>query len=174
MAAQKLDPFTQEIIKNSFVALGDEMFYALQRTSKSPIIYETLDYAVGATDARGNLVAQGNGVTGFLGTLDTAVSGVLEKFDDRLRQGDVIITNDPYGGGGTHLSDVSLIMPVFHKDELVAFVANKAHWTEVGGKDPGSWTTRSDSSSPTSNFSTRTSPTRRFWTSSRPTYASRT
>jgi N-methylhydantoinase B len=143
MAAQKLDPFTQEIIKNAFVALGDEMFYALQRTSKSPIIYETLDYAVGATDARGNLVAQGNGVTGFLGTLDTAVSGVLEKFDDRLRQGDVIITNDPYGGGGTHLSDVSLIMPIFHEDELVAFVANKAHWTEVGGKDPGSWTTDS-------------------------------
>jgi N-methylhydantoinase B len=117
------------------------MFYALQRTSKSPIIYETLDYAVGATDAKGNLIAQGNGVTGFLGTLDTAVQGVLDKFGDRLYPGDIVTTNDPYGGGGTHLSDVSLIMPVFYDGGLVAFVANKAHWTEVGGKDPGSWTT---------------------------------
>ncbi len=142
MAGKPVDPFTLEIIKNSLVALGDEMFYALQRTSKSPIIYETLDYAVGATDARGSLIAQGNGVTGFLGTLDTAVSGVLEKFGkEGLQPGDVIITNDPYGGGGTHLSDVSLIMPVFYGEEIVAFVANKAHWTEVGGKDPGSWTT---------------------------------
>ena len=48
----RADPFTTEIIKNGLVAIGDEMFYALQRTSKSPIIYETLDYAVGATDAK--------------------------------------------------------------------------------------------------------------------------
>jgi N-methylhydantoinase B len=131
------DPFTMEIVKNALVALGDEMFYALQRTSKSPIIYETLDYAVGATDARGNLVAQGNGVTGFLGTLDGAVLSVLEKFGaDELRPGDVFVTNDPYEGGGTHLSDVSLVMPIFYEDEVVAFVANKAHWTEVGARTP--------------------------------------
>ena len=138
-----LNYFTLEIVKNALTALGDEMFYALQRTSKSPIIYETLDYAVGATDAKGNLITQGNGVTGFLGTLDTAVQGVLDKFGrvGELFPGDIFITNDPYGGGGTHLSDVSLIMPVFYEGELVAFVANKAHWTEVGGKDPGSWTT---------------------------------
>jgi hypothetical protein len=137
MNRAELDPFTTEIIKNGLVAIGDEMFYALQRTSKSPIIYETLDYAVGATDAKGNLIAQGNGVTGFLGTLDTAVQGVLEKFGGRLYPGDIVITNDRYGGGGTHLSDVSLIMPVFYDGDLVAFMANKAHWTEVGGQGPG-------------------------------------
>jgi N-methylhydantoinase B len=86
MESKVADPFTLEIIKNAMIALGDEMFYALQRTSKSPIIYETLDYAVGATDARGNIIAQGNGVTGFLGTLDGAVSSVLDKFGgDGLR-----------------------------------------------------------------------------------------
>jgi N-methylhydantoinase B len=67
---------------------------------------------------------------------------VLQKFGaDKVRPGDVFVTNDPYEGGGTHLSDVSLVMPIFYEDEVVAFVANKAHWTEVGGKDPGSWTT---------------------------------
>ena len=68
----------------------------------------------------------------------------LEKFGaDGLAPGDVIATNDPYEGGGTHLSDVTLVVPIFHGDELVAFAASKAHWTEVGGKDPGSWTTDS-------------------------------
>jgi N-methylhydantoinase B len=138
----ELDPFTLEVIKNSMVAIGDEMFVALQRTSMSTIIYEVLDYATGLTDAKGQLITQGNGVTLFLGTLSHAVQYTLEKFGGgRLRPGDIVITNDPYTGGGTHLSDVSLILPIFFDDEIVGFVANKAHWTEVGGKDPGSWTT---------------------------------
>ena len=139
--AEAVDLFTLEIIKNALVAIGDEMFVALQRTSMSTIIYEVLDYATGLTDSRGQLITQGNGVTLFLGTLSHAVSYTLEKFGADLRPGDIIVTNDPYTGGGTHLSDVSLIMPIFYDGEIVAFAANKAHWTEVGGKDPGSWTT---------------------------------
>ena len=137
-----IDPFTVEIIKDGLIAAGDEMFYALQRTAKSTIIYEVLDYATGLLDARGQLLTQGNGVAGFLGTLTFAVRYVLDKFGEKdLHPGDIIILNDPYVGGGTHLSDVSLIMPIFYEGQLVAFSANKAHWTEVGGKDPGSWTT---------------------------------
>lgn len=135
------DAFTLEIIKDALVAIGDEMFVALQRTSKSPIIYEVLDYACGLTDARGQMLAQGQGVTGFLGTLTQAVEEVCRKFGGRIFPGDVFITNDPYGGGGTHPSDVSLILPVFFREAMVAFMVNKAHWTELGGKDPGSWTT---------------------------------
>jgi N-methylhydantoinase B len=138
----EIDPFTVEIVKDNLIAIGDEMFVALQRTSKSTIIYEVLDYASGLTDRDGQLITQGNGVTLFLGTLTYAVRYTLEKFGvDRLHPGDVVMTNDPYTGGGTHLSDVTLIVPIFYDDKLVAFSACKAHWTEVGGKDPGSWTT---------------------------------
>jgi len=140
--ARDIDPFTVEILKDGLIAIGDEMFVALQRTSKSTIIYEVLDFASGLTDAKGQLITQGNGVTGFLGTLTFAVTYTLEKFGtDGLAPGDVIITNDPYTGGGTHLSDVTLVVPIYYDGELVAFSASKAHWTEVGGKDPGSWTT---------------------------------
>jgi len=59
------DPFTLEIVKDALVAIGHEMFDAMIRTSMSPIVYETTDFAVGVTDARGNLIAQGNGVTAF-------------------------------------------------------------------------------------------------------------
>jgi len=136
------DPFTQEIIKDALVALGDEMFDAMIRTSMSPIIYETTDFAVGATDATGNLLAQGNGVAGFLATLDTAVQSTLEHWPlDEIRPGDVFMTNSPYEGGGTHLSDVVIVNPVFFNDRLIAWTVNKAHWTEIGGTYPGSAST---------------------------------
>lgn len=137
------DIFTIEIIKDTIVALGEEMFNAMIRTSMSPIIYETTDFAVGATDATGNLLAQGNGVTAFLATLDTAVVSLLEHYPDprTIRPGDVFISNTPYEGGGTHLSDVVILVPVFADDELIAWTVNKAHWTEVGGAQPGSVST---------------------------------
>lgn len=139
------DQFTLEIVKDSLIAIGDEMFHTLARTSMSPIIYEVLDFASGLTDAKGQLLTQGNGVTGFIGMLSFMVKQTLEKYGNKgqLKPGDIVIINDPYGGGGSHLSDVGLVMPIFYEDELVAFSANKAHWTEVGGKDPGSWTTDS-------------------------------
>jgi len=138
------DPFTQEIIKDALVALGDEMFNAMIRTSMSPIIYESTDFAVGATDPTGALLAQGNGVTGFLATLDTAVQSTLEHWPlEEIAPGDVFMTNCPYEGGGTHLSDVVIVNPVFWQDRLVAWTVNKAHWTEVGGAYPGSATTES-------------------------------
>lgn len=135
------DPFTQEIIKNALVAVGDEMFLAMAKTSMSPIIYEALDYSVGITNARGDLIAQGNGTTVFLGMIDSLVRDILEKFAGDIHQDDVFISNDPYKGGGTHLCDVAIVKPIFVAGELVAFAMNKAHWVDVGGMAAGSFTT---------------------------------
>jgi len=138
----RIDPFAAEIIRESLVAVAEEMFVSLQRTSQSTIIYEVLDFACGITDNKAQLIAQTNGVTAFAGILTFTVQSVLDKFGlDQIREGDIFATNDPYTGGGTHLSDVAMVMPLFYKGELLAFAANKAHWTEVGGKDAGSWTT---------------------------------
>lgn len=138
---KQIDPFTLEIVKDSLLATGDEMFIALAKTSMSPIIYEVLDYASGLTDRKGQLLTQGNGVTGFIGMLSYMVKETLNKHgEENIKPGDIFIINDPYHGGGSHLSDVGLVMPIFYDNELVAFSANKAHWTEVGGKDPGSFT----------------------------------
>src|SRR5699024_1684696 len=139
---QAISPFTIEIIKDSLLSIGEEMFIALAKTSMSPMFYEALDYACGLTDAKGNLVSQGNGVTSFIGMLSPMVQHVLKKYDNGadLNNGDVVIINDPYAPGGSHLSDVGLVMPIFYKNEIVAFSVNKGHWTEVGGKEPGSFT----------------------------------
>ena len=133
------DRFTMDVLREGFAAISDEMFVSLQRTSQSPIIYEVLDFGVGISDADGELVSQGNGIAGFLGPLGDAIKETIAR-QKELQPGDVIMANDPYAGGGTHLSDVALVRPVFCESELIGFAAAKGHWTEVGGKDPGSWT----------------------------------
>ena len=50
-----------------------------------------------------------------------------------LEQGDVIITNDPWIGTG-HLSDVSVLRPVFRKGILIGFVMTITHLVDVGGR----------------------------------------
>lgn len=140
--ASGFDPVTLQVIKDALTAIGQEMFQVMIRTSMSPIIYETTDFAVGLTDGQGELIAQGNGVAGFLATLDTAVQSTLQHHPAAtLREGDVIITNTPYEGGGTHLSDVLIIVPILFEGRLVGFSVNKSHWTEIGGKDAGSVST---------------------------------
>jgi N-methylhydantoinase B/oxoprolinase/acetone carboxylase alpha subunit len=136
------DPFTLTIIQEQLRAAADEMFVRLGQASKSPIIYEVLDYACALISPRGELISEAQGVPGFTGVLPFAVLSIVEKYGTaKMRPGDVYATNDPYLGGGTHLSDVCLIAPIMWAGDLVAFAANKAHWTEVGGMAAGSWTT---------------------------------
>jgi N-methylhydantoinase B len=136
------DPFTLTIIQEHLRAASDEMFVRLGQASKSPIIYEVLDYAVALISPDGELISEAQGVPGFTGVLPFAVLSIVEKYGlEAMKPGDVYATNDPYAGGGTHLSDVCLIGPIIHEGELVAFAANKGHWTEVGGMAAGSWTT---------------------------------
>jgi len=47
------DRFTLDVVRKAFLAVADEMFVSLQRTSQSPVIYEVLDFGVGLTDAGG-------------------------------------------------------------------------------------------------------------------------
>jgi N-methylhydantoinase B len=142
MTAIEADPFDLEIIASSFVSIGEEMFVTTARTSQSPIVYEVLDFSVGITDAKGRLITQGNGVTLFLATLADAVQMILAKFPlEEIRRDDVFVLNDPYVGGGTHLSDVTVAMPAVYDGRIVGFVCNKAHWTEVGGAVAGSVST---------------------------------
>lgn len=144
MAEMKINPVTLDIVKDSLIAVSNEVFYAFARTSMSPIIYETLDYASGIADVGGRLLTQGNGACGFIGLIAPMIQEIIEKFGrDTMNPQDVYIINDPYMGGGTHLSDIGMVMPVFYEGELIAFIGNKAHWSDVGGMAAGSFTTDS-------------------------------
>ena len=131
------DPITLEIIQNSLQAAADEMFAAMRKTAMSSIIYEVLDMGTGITDAEGRIASSGAGIPAFVGVLDKSVQYIIGKFDD-IHPGDIYITNDPWHGGVTHLNDLVLAMPIFSDDRLIAWSANIAHNSDVGGMAPGS------------------------------------
>lgn len=132
------DPITLEIIQNSLQAAADEMFAAMRKTAMSSIIYEVLDMGTGITDASGRIASSGAGIPAFIGVLDKSVQFIIAKFGDDIAPGDVFITNDPWHGGVTHLNDLVLAMPVFSDGQIIAWTANIAHNSDVGGMAPGS------------------------------------
>jgi len=142
MTDRGMDPITLEIIQNSLQAAADEMFAAMRKTAMSSIIYEVLDMGTGVMDPDGELASSGAGIPAFVGVLDKSVKAILRKFQraDDVRPGDVFATNDPYHGGVTHLNDIVVMMPVFAAGRLIAWCANIAHHSDVGGMAPGSLT----------------------------------
>jgi N-methylhydantoinase B len=142
MLSKTNDPITLEIIQNSLQATADEMFAVMKKTAMSSIIYEVLDMGTGITDAKGALASSGAGIPAFIGVLDKAVKVIAKKFDKPgdIEPGDVFVTNDPYYGGVTHLNDIVVAMPVFADDRIIAWTANIAHNSDVGGMAPGSLT----------------------------------
>jgi len=133
------DLVEMEIVRNALIAIAEEMFTVTAKTSKSPIIYDVLDFSTGLTDAEGDVVSQATGIPLFIGMLDFNAKAALEKFGKGgLMPGDIIILNDPYISG-THLNDVAIVAPFFHKDELLAMGVNKGHYYDIGGMVFGSW-----------------------------------
>ncbi|MFQ5821718.1 MAG: hydantoinase B/oxoprolinase family protein [Candidatus Heimdallarchaeota archaeon] len=138
-----ISPFELEIIKNGLIVAAEEMFYSWGRTAKSPVIYEVLDFGVAIIDASGQkVVTLSPGIPAFTGVLDFTAAEVVKKWQDEISPGDVFISNVPYDSG-THLNDVTLVMPIFYNDQRLGFAAAKGHWTEVGGMHFGSWTSDS-------------------------------
>lgn len=140
MTQTTTDPITLEIIQNSLQATADEMFAAMRKTAMSSIIYEVLDMGTGILDAQGRIASSGAGIPAFIGVLDKAVQVIVKKFDKPgdIEPGDVFTTNDPYYGGVTHLNDIIVAMPVFANGRIIAWAANIAHNSDIGGKSPGS------------------------------------
>jgi N-methylhydantoinase B len=128
------DPVTISILWSRLLALVDEAAATLIRTSFSTIVREIHDMTQLLTDDRGLTLAQSAVSTpGFVGTTAGGVRRFLEIYGrDGWRPGDVAITNDPWVVTG-HLPDVTIVTPVFHRRRLVAFMANTAHMTDIGG-----------------------------------------
>jgi len=136
-----LDRITYEVLRSALYATAREMKVAMMRTAASPIIHAGGDVSAAIFDAEMRLVAQGNDIPTMLGSAVISTrESVLAVGRDNLRPGDVIISNDVYLGGGNHQPDIQLTRPVFLDDEIIAFVMTRGHWTDIGGKSPGSFT----------------------------------
>lgn len=124
-----------EIFNNLFSAIADEMGIVLRRSAFSPNIRERCDFSCAIFDEKGELVAQASHIPVHLGAMPETMKSILPLFE--WKPGDVIITNDPFCGG-THLPDITLIKPIFFKNDLAFFLTVRAHHADVGGKYAGS------------------------------------
>jgi N-methylhydantoinase B len=115
--------------------VAEEMGVALRRTAFSPNIKERRDYSCAVFDAGGRVIAQGDHMPVHLGSMPMAVAAALEEIE--IAPGDVVALNDPFAGG-THLPDVTLVMPVVSGKRMLFYVANRAHHADIGGATPGS------------------------------------
>ena len=134
---ENLDPISFEILKNSLISITEEMGVVLRKSSFSPNIKERRDFSCALFNATGQLTAQAEHIPVHLGAMPYSMQAVLKEFEDDLLEGDDIILNDPYRGG-THLPDIMMVSPIFFKERLVGFAANRAHHSDVGGVAPGS------------------------------------
>ena len=142
---RKVDEVTLEIAGNLLLSIAEEMGVALIRSAYSTNIKERRDISTAVFDPKGNMVAQAEHVPMHLGSLLGIIKVVLERYGDALQPGDMFMANDPYGGGGTHLPDITIAAPVFEDGKLIGWVANLAHHSDVGGKVPGSTSGDADS-----------------------------
>lgn len=137
--ATALDQTTTQVIGNSLATAAEQMGLTLIRTAYSPNINERADCSTAIFDASGNVVAQAPRIPLHLGSMLGLVEETVKRHS-QIRPGDMFVANDPYAGGGSHLPDVTVVAPVFAEGELIAFVANIAHHSDVGGMVPGSET----------------------------------
>jgi N-methylhydantoinase B len=153
------DPVELAVFQNLYHSIAEEMGAALRRTSFSPNIKERRDYSCAVFDSAGQVIAMGDHMPVHLGSMPMSVAAVIEneKAESRvLEPGDVVMLNDPFRGG-THLPDITLVMPVYvsrgdgalprpgaakprhHTTTTPDFyVASRAHHADVGGTYPGS------------------------------------
>ncbi len=160
---KRIDAAELEIFKNLFHSTAEEMGAALRRSAFSPNIKERRDYSCAVFDGLGRVVAMGDHMPVHLGSMPMSVAAALNALE--LGPGDIAMLNDPYAGG-THLPDITLVMPVWEtqlekRDEgygtrIAAYsrtitgrrsalqktpsfyVANRAHHADVGGAQPAS------------------------------------
>ena len=138
---RRVDPIRLEILKNLFHSVAEEMGAALRRSAFSPNIKERRDYSCAVFNARGEALAMGDHMPVHLGSMPMSVAAALAAFP--LGPGDLAVLNDPYAGG-THLPDITLVMPVFvdgaagSRSRPQFYVSSRAHHADVGGSQAGS------------------------------------
>jgi 5-oxoprolinase (ATP-hydrolysing) len=135
-----VDPVMLEVMGNLFMAIAEEMGVALRNTASSVNIKERLDFSCALFDAAGSLIANAPHIPVHLGSMGDSIRTIIEARAGTMKAGDAYVLNAPYRGG-THLPDITVIMPVFAEagdGDPAWFVAARGHHADIGGIAPGS------------------------------------
>ena len=132
------DPITLAVVENRLGSIAQEMAEVMLRTSMSQILNSSRDFSTAILDAASQLVAQGEGIPVHISALSPAAAAVQEYFGDDMAEGDLFALNDPYFGG-SHLPDITIILPIFHDGTVLFYAVNRAHHSDVGGGTYGGY-----------------------------------
>jgi N-methylhydantoinase B len=132
-----VDPVELAVFQSAVHSIAEEMGAALRRTAISPNIKERRDYSCAIFDGHGRVIAMGDHMPVHLGSMPMSVQAAVAAI--ALQPGDIAILNDPYAGG-THLPDITMVLPVFASEQPhpAFYVASRAHHADVGGAFAGS------------------------------------
>lgn len=135
----KLTPIEVELLRNGLTSICDEMFLAIMKSAYSTNIKERHDHSAAIFDPEGRVVVQGESLPLHLASMLGLVEVVLDRYGiEEIKPGDMFLSNDPFVGKGSHLPDVAILAPIFRDGEVVLFVSNIAHHSDIGGMAPGS------------------------------------
>jgi 5-oxoprolinase (ATP-hydrolysing) len=132
-----VDPVRLEIFNNLFMSIAEQMGLRLQNTAYSVNIKERLDFSCALFDAEGSLIANAPHMPVHLGSMGESIKTVIRLNAGQMKPGNVYVLNAPYNGG-THLPDVTVITPVFKKNQILFYVGSRGHHADIGGITPGS------------------------------------
>lgn len=134
---KKKDPIIMEVINNRLQSIANEMEDSLLKMAFSVIVKEMKDASTAIFDAKGRTIAQSDAMPCQLGFLSSSVPAILKVFPvSEAKEGDVYLQNDPFNGG-SHIPDVTVLMPIFYEGEVIAFAASMVHLADTGGITPG-------------------------------------
>jgi N-methylhydantoinase B len=133
-----IDPITTSVIQHRLTGIVEEMGEAMLRTSYSQILNSSRDFSMALCGADGGLLAQAEHIPVHVGAMTWAAKEVIEYFEDNIFPGDVFLLNDPYFGG-SHLPDVTVIVPVFVDGNCLFWTLNRAHHSDIGGATHGAY-----------------------------------
>lgn len=127
----EVDTVTVDIIENALRNARVEMDAVLFRTAMSPGIREQGDCFPMIANREGKMV---------VGQFGSFIHGFMEAYQGNIEEGDIILTNDPYGCNGSvsHLPDWIVLVPIFKQQRHIAWSAMFGHMTDNGGMVPGS------------------------------------
>jgi N-methylhydantoinase B len=133
-SAEAIDGVRFAVWWSRLTAIVDEAASAMLRTAFSTIIRESNDYTVVLMNRSGERIADCRvGIPAFAVLIGSLTRELLARFPvDTWREGDCVITNDPWIGTG-HLPDLAMVTPIFYAGKLVGFAGTAAHLPDIGG-----------------------------------------
>src|SRR5678815_4066961 len=138
-SAPGVDAVTAAIVRGAMETVCFEMATHVSLTATTPILNQSNERNATILDARGCLAALSVGIPQFMLSSTLPVRFALEFFGrEGLFEGDVLLSNDPYHGGG-HLPDYNVYAPVFHDGEMVLIASIQCHHADTGGGAPGGY-----------------------------------